>query len=142
MSAEPIRDVNQDHKRSVKRARVLLAAKIRTGDGDVDVRLKDLSRKGALIELNGSLALGQEVTFARGETSVPARVAWTGGNRAGLEFLEMIDESEVLIHITRRTQPVNEQHFRRPRILGEDISDQERKLAIVWAKSVGILPTP
>jgi len=140
MSADPIGGATQDHNRSVKRARVLLAAKIRTPAGDVDVRLKDLSQKGALIELNDRLTSGDEVVFSRGATIVPARVAWTGGNRAGLEFLEMIDESEVLIHITRRPQDQVQQRFRRPRILSEDISEQERKLAQVWAKSVGITP--
>jgi len=41
----------------------------------------------------------------RGATVVPARVAWAGEDRVGLEFHYMIDEQEVLVHITRRAQP-------------------------------------
>lgn len=140
MDADSPDDTTMDGKRSVKRARVLLAAKLRTAAGEVDVRLRDLSQKGALIELAQPLVLGDEVIFVRGKTVVSARVAWMGGNRAGLEFHEEIDESEVLVHVTRRPSNQTQQRFRRPRVLSEDISEQERLLAHVWAKSVGIAP--
>ena len=110
-------------KRSLKRARVLLSAKIRTAAGAVDVRLRDLSRKGALIECKTPLAVGDRVVFSRGRTVVPARIAWTGGNRVGLEFDDMIDETEVLVHVTRRPAKAKPEKFRRPRIASEDRSD-------------------
>lgn len=139
MGAENFGDVTQKGKRSIKRARVLLAAKLRVaGGGDIDVRLRDLSRKGALIECREGLGVGDRVVFSRGSTVVPARVAWSGGGRTGLEFLRMIDESEVLIHVTRRPLVQSQQRFRRPRVLSEDLSEQERKLAQVWGLSVGI----
>ena len=37
-------------KRKAKRARVLLAAKLQTPSGEIEARLRDLSRKGALVE--------------------------------------------------------------------------------------------
>ncbi len=44
-------EADQESKRSEKRARVLLTARIRAANGvEEDVRLRDLSRKGALIE--------------------------------------------------------------------------------------------
>ena len=140
MDADSPDDMTMDGKRSVKRARVLLAAKLRTAAGEVDVRLRDLSQKGALIELTQPLLLGDEVVFTRGKTIVSARVAWAGGNRAGLEFHQEIDESEVLVHVARPASNTSQQRFRRPRVLSEDISEQERRLARVWAKSVGIAP--
>lgn len=129
--------VNQAGQRREKRARVLLTARLRTVRGEVDARLRDLSCKGALIECSETFSVGDEVVFTRGQTIVPARVAWTGGKRLGLEFLRMIDESEVLVHVGK-PQPKPQERFRRPRILGEDLTDHERKLARVFARSVGI----
>lgn len=145
-------DADQAGKRREKRARVLLAAKIRTATGEEDVRLRDLSRKGALIECDAPPPMGSEVVFFRGSTVVPARVAWSAGRRAGLEFFEMIDESEVLAHTSRpaaqpAARPVPppqimpssyQQGFRRPRIIGQGLSAQERKLAEMWGVQVGI----
>src|SRR5688572_25322330 len=88
-------------QRAARRARVLLAAKLITPSGEVDVRLRDLSRKGALIECAKQPPVGSEVTFVRGNTTVPARVAWAANGKIGLEFLFMIDEQEVLVQLRR-----------------------------------------
>jgi hypothetical protein len=125
-------------KRSAKRNRVLLAAKVSAGHGEIDVRLRDLSRKGALVECNAPPPAGAEVVFSRGSISVPARVAWSAEGRAGLEFAYMIDEGEVLVQLKRTTTDQNQPRFRRPRLFGEDMSDQEKKLARLWGVSVGI----
>ena len=138
MSVENFQSEATSGNRSAKRNRVLLAAKVRTsGSGDVDARLRDLSRQGALIECTHPLKVGEEVVFLRGATIVPARVAWTGGSRVGLEFLRMIDESEVLIQLGRAPSGQTQQRFRRP-ALNESLSENERKLARMWGASVGI----
>jgi len=123
-------------KRSAKRARVLLAAKLDTPCGEIDARLRDLSRKGALVECSQTLAVGTEVTFKRGSTIVPARVAWAGSGRVGLEFLFMIDEQELLVQL-KRASAVPTERFRRPG-LNEDASDHDRKLAEAWGITVGL----
>ena len=138
MGAENFGNVTSAGKRTAKRSRVLLTAKLRTPLGDIEVRLRDLSQRGALIEVNDEFREDDQVVFTRGDTIVPARVAWAGGGRVGLEFLREIEESEVLIHVTRKPIAQTQQRFRRPRILGEDMSEQERKLARVWGASVGI----
>jgi hypothetical protein len=137
MGVDTLGGMTHTGKRTAKRSRVLLAARLKTEAGEVDARLRDLSRKGALIECKHSLNVGEEVVFTRGSTVVPARVAWTGGGRLGLEFQRMIKESEVLVHIPK-PQARPQERFRRPRILGEDMTEQERHLAKVWAKTVGI----
>lgn len=137
MGVEAFGDVSHAGKRRAKRARVLLAARLRTAAGEVDARLRDLSCKGALVECSEHLAVGDEVVFVRGDTIVPARVAWAAGGRFGLEFHDSIDESEVLIHVAK-PQARPPERFRRPRINGEDMTDHERKLARVFARSVGI----
>jgi hypothetical protein len=136
MGVENFQNAPAGSKRSAKRARVLLAAKLQTPFGEVDARLRDLSRKGALVECTQVPPVGTEVVFVRGSTVVPARVAWAGSDRIGLEFHYMIDEQEVLVHITRRAQPKPES-FRRPG-LKETLSEDQRKVAQAWGMAVGI----
>jgi hypothetical protein len=147
MGVENFIDAPVSGKRKDKRARVLLAVKIRLDGNDVDGRLRDLSRKGALVECGTIPPVGSEVLFTRGTTSVPARVAWTGGNRIGLEFAYMIDGNEVLVQLGRptadsgqaaATADIRGPRFRRPRLFGEDMSEQDRKIARDWGLSVGI----
>ena len=124
-------------KRTTRRARVLLAAKLQTPAGEVDCRLRDLSRKGALVECTRLPPVGSEVTFVRGSTIVPSRVAWTGAGRVGLEFLFMIDEQEVLVQLKRKSSNQSFERFRRPG-LNEDMSDEARRLAREWGVTVGL----
>ena len=138
MSAETFIDGPVAGKRKAKRARVQLAARLRTETGEIEVRLRDLSRKGALVECQGVPPVGSEVVFNRGSTSIPARVAWAGSDRVGLEFAYMIDEQEVLVQLKRTTCDQNQPRFRRPRLFGEAMSEQEKKLARLWGVSVGI----
>ena len=128
-------------KRSAKRARVLLAAKLQTSFGEIEARLRDLSRKGALVECAQLPDVGSEVIFVRGETVVSARVAWAAGNRVGLEFDHMIDEHELLVHIGKPSKgpppPAYRQSYRRPG-LGQGMSADDRKVAQAWSVAVGL----
>ena len=81
--------------------------------------------------------VGSEVTFVRGPIVVPARVAWTGAGRIGLEFLFMIDEQELLVQLNRKSGPQSFERFRRPG-LNEDLTDDARKLAQAWGVTVGL----
>lgn len=126
-----------DGNRKAKRARVLLAAKLDTPYGEVDARLRDLSRKGALLECSPVPPADTEVVFRRGPISVPARVAWSAAGRVGLEFHYMIDENEVLVQMKRSPNTSGLQRFRRPGIK-ESASDKERALARAWGVQVGI----
>lgn len=138
MGVENFAKATQDGKRSVKRARVLLAARLQTPFGDVEARLRDLSQKGALVECSERLEVDTDVIFARGDTVVPARIAWTSGNRVGLEFVRPIDESEVLVQLSRASSGTVQTRFRRPRLHGETLSEHERKLANAWGLAVGL----
>ncbi len=138
MGAEQFVDGQVAGKRKAKRARVLLAAKLQTASGEIAARLRDLSRKGALVECQTVPPVGTELIFNRGSTSIPARVAWTGSDRVGLEFAYMIDEHEVLVQLKRTSSDQNQTRFRRPRLFGESMSLQEKQLARLWGASVGI----
>ncbi len=143
MGVENFGQAAKGGQRQAKRARVLLAARLRTGTGgDVEARLRDLSQKGALVECREYLEVGSDVVFTRGATVVPARVAWASGGRVGLEFLRVIDASEVLVQLGRPAKSGagtggSSPRFRRPRI-GEAMSESERKLVNSWGVAVGI----
>lgn len=141
MGVHQVPEAEADSKRKVKRARVLLAAKIQTAKGEMSVRLRDLSQKGALIECDSPPPVNSEVVFSRSQTVVQARVAWSAGGKAGLQFHEPIDESEVLVHVARPTvtKPAEpESRFRRPPVAIANISARDRKLAQMWGVQVGI----
>jgi len=123
--------------RRAKRARVLLAARLQTPFGEVDARLRDLSRKGALVECSPTPPEGCEVVFMRGPITVPARVAWASEGRVGLEFHFPIDENEMLVQLKRVTNLQARERFRRPGIK-EGVSEKERELASKWGVQVGI----
>ena len=139
MGAENFVDASAGSKRSAKRARVLLSAKLQTSFGEVDARLRDLSRKGALVECLQIPPAGSEVVFVRGTTVVPARVAWAADNRVGLEFDHMLDEHELLVHIGKpgKAPPPAYAQYRRP-ALERGMSVEEHKIAQAWSVAVGL----
>lgn len=124
-------------KRQNKRARVLLAARLQTPFGEIEARLRDLSCKGALVECVPVPPVNSEVVFLRGPLTVPARVAWAGQDRVGLEFKYPIDEQEVLVQLKRTGSQRTGERFRRPGIK-EGVSQDQRELARKWGVQVGI----
>lgn len=136
MGVENFQKTAAEGKRSTKRARVLLAAKLQTKYGEIEARLRDLSRQGALVECLEVPAVGTEVVFVRGKISVPARVAWAGHDRIGLEFLYAIDEHDVLVQLGRGT-PAPPQSYRRPDTTPRWTADQ-RKMAQAFGVAVGL----
>jgi len=122
--------------RKAKRARVLLAVKLQTPHGEIDGRLRDLSRKGALVECSPAPATGTELMFQRGTIVVPARVAWSQPGRIGLEFEYLIDEQDVLVQLKPAGAAAGTR-FRRPGIK-EQATEKERRLAAAWGVQVGI----
>jgi hypothetical protein len=120
-------------KRSGKRARVLLSARIETDSGEIEARLRDLSQKGALLECKRVPIVGSEVVFARGATRVPARVAWAGSDRIGLEFHHEIDEHEVFVQLGKKPEPKPADFLRNIKL-----SPDDRRIAKAWGVTVGL----
>ena len=122
-------------KRSGKRARVLLAARLETKSGEIEARLRDLSQKGALVECLVVPPVGSEVVFVRGATRVPARVAWAAADRIGLEFHHEIDENEVLVQLGKKPEP-KPSALLRPGF--GKLSPDDRRVAHAWGVTVGL----
>ena len=136
MGVENFAKMSAEGKRSAKRARVLLAAKLETSSGEVGARLRDLSRKGALVECETVPEVGSEVVFVRAQSRVPARVAWAASGRIGLEFLTMIDEHDLLVQLGKPSAP-KAAAYSRPG-LSAGMTAAERRLVRAWSVSVGL----
>ena len=79
-----------------------LEAVLRREAGVFPVRLRDLSRSGALATCLFPPPALSSVTLVRGALSVEARVAWTGRGRFGLEFARPIRATDLLIQLSAR----------------------------------------
>lgn len=125
-------------KRTAKRARVLLSAKLHTPQGEHEARLRDISRSGALIESPALVKAGMKVTFERGKSKIPALVAWSDGFRIGLAFEHPINEGELLVHINRVKPPSpSPATYSRPGI-GRPMSGKDLRMAQAWSVAVGL----
>jgi hypothetical protein len=122
-------------KRAGRRSRVLLAAKLVTPQGEIDARLRDLSPKGALIECTKVPPVNTKVVFVRGPLEVPARVAWAGADRAGLEFEHQVDENDILVQLGKKGSAHDDPY--RPVNLPNHLSRSQYKLAKAWGVTVG-----
>ena len=91
----------QTHARRERRFAVDLAATLR-GEAlaDTPIRLRDLSRGGALGECSCPPPASSKVTLLRGTLAIEARVAWSGRGRFGLEFAQPIRATELLVQLS------------------------------------------
>jgi len=90
-------------KKSARREQrfpVDLDATLREGATELPVRLRDLSRGGALGTCPFPPAASRKVTLVRGTLAIEARVAWAGRGRFGLEFANPIRATELLVQLS------------------------------------------
>jgi hypothetical protein len=121
------------HNRRSRRSPVLLAASVELGAAVHDVKLRNLSSDGALIEGAEGLPEYASITFCRKDLRVPARIAWVQGKYAGIAFETQLDAAEVLRHIPRReNKPLPPQLFARPAVSRHKLSDGERRWIEDW----------
>lgn len=73
-------------QRSNVRSNMFVMAAIYCGGGSRPVRIRNMSRSGALIESADIPAENSEVRLGRGSLSVFGRIIWRRGKRAGIRF--------------------------------------------------------
>jgi hypothetical protein len=73
-------------KREPKRSRVFLSAQVDAGSGSMPVRIRDISRTGALLESDFAPKGGDTLELTCGTTVLRARVAWADRGWFGVEF--------------------------------------------------------
>jgi len=129
--------MNGDERRSA-RANVILAGTIELSDSRVSVRIKDLSQHGALVVGEQLPASDTPITFHCNGKSVKGWVAWSQGDRAGIEFGKPTQpdqltkkQSKPSVEVTKDRREIT---FRRPGFRGNQLSEDERKIIEEWAK--------
>lgn len=86
--------------RDVARTRVLMLATVVAPDGARQARVRDLSRSGAQLSLDGTLPVDSDVIFRRGPIFAAARVVWSNDGQAGISFYRDLlpDELDSTFH--------------------------------------------
>ncbi|HET7316356.1 MAG TPA: PilZ domain-containing protein [Sphingomicrobium sp.] len=73
-------------KRDEKRSRVFLSAEVDSGSGPTPVRIRDISKTGALLESDSPPEAEANLALTCGSTMLKARVAWVDRGWFGVEF--------------------------------------------------------
>ena len=80
-----------EQQRCEPRSNIFVAAVLYHCDGATPVRIRNMSRSGALIECAELTAGDSEVRLCRGSRVARGRIAWQQGNRAGIRFDGIVD---------------------------------------------------
>lgn len=126
--------------RRSRRSPVLLAATVDADGRQVQVKLRNLSEEGALIEGDVLPSEGSATVFERNELRLTGRVVWVQGRYAGIAFDEALNPEQVLRHVPA-PKPKAQQDFRRPGLACRPLSSYERRMLERWmtASPIGSL---
>lgn len=125
--------------RRSRRSPVLLTATVELGGAVHDVKLRNLSSDGALVEGADDLPEYAAITFCRKDLRVRARIAWVQGKYAGIAFDKPLEPAEVLRHIPRReSKPLPRELFARPSVSRHQLSSTERQWIQDWMNTSGV----
>lgn len=125
--------------RRQRRSNVLLTASIDVAGRTVDVKLRNLSADGALVEGDGLPLVGSDVRFRKGDLEVTGKVVWISSKRAGLQFDTALTPEALLRHVPT-PRPRVLPSFRRPGFNTRPMTSSERSLEKVWG--VATAPDP
>ena len=84
-------------EQSGERKRVLLRGTVYEEAGARRVWVRDISRTGALVNSECPLAEDCDVILKRGPIFAAARVVWTKGTSAGLQFYRPLPDDKLLV---------------------------------------------
>lgn len=139
-SLAPMDQSSITQNRRSRRSPVLLAASVEVAGVPQNVKLRNLSEEGALIEGDRLPLEGTTTFFQRNDLRVKGRVVWIHGRFAGIAFARPLKSEEVLRHVPQPRQKINSD-FRRPGLACRPLTDQERQMVEKWmvASPVGKL---
>ena len=111
--------------RRSRRSNVLMTAAIETPTGAESVKLRNLSKDGALIEGDFIPEAGSPVVFRKKDLVISGRIAWVNERRAGISFDAKLEPETLLRHVPSPKHRI-EQQYKRPGFTGF-LTDQERR---------------
>lgn len=114
-----------------RRSPVFLTAQLESADGTVEVKLRNLSEEGALVEGDELPAEGTTVFFMRNQLRLKCRVAWVEARYAGVAFERPLKPEQVLRQIPM-PKPKVQPDLRRPGLACRPLTDSERRMLETW----------
>jgi hypothetical protein len=121
--------------RRQRRSNVLLTAVVEMYGQALDIKLRNLSAQGALIEGDGLPVEGTEINFRKGDLMVSGKVVWVNNKRAGIHFHTPLSPEALLRHVPT-PRPRILPSFRRPGLSSQPLSSAERVFEKVWGVPV------
>lgn len=118
--------------RRTRRSQVLMTATLELSGSALQVKLRNLSEEGALIEGGNLPVEGSKVVFKRLELIVAGRIAWVSNGRAGVTF-DMKLEPEAMLHHIPVPKPRVLPNFKRPGLGTRRLSPGEQQVGEAWA---------
>lgn len=127
---------SQVQNRRQRRSNVLLTAVLELSGRELEVKLRNLSADGALVEGEVLPVEGAQIRFRRHELAVKGKVVWVRGKRAGVSFHHELSPEALLRHVpTPRPRVIPD--FRRPGLTAQRLSEGEKRLGESWAARSG-----
>ena len=77
-------------KRSPKRAPLFLRGRLKGNEDTQEVRIRDVSVDGALLDVTHLVPVEEPVTLICGHSCIKGKVAWADDGRIGVKFVEPI----------------------------------------------------
>ena len=125
-----------NQNRRSRRSNVLLTATVEIEGERLSVKLRNLSAEGALVEAEVLPAAESQIMFHRNDLSVRGKIAWVGGNHAGISFNRALEPDQVLRHVPQPKAKAKLE-FRRPGFSVRDFTPEQRKQIERWMWSPG-----
>lgn len=120
--------------RRSRRSSVLLAATLEVAGGPIQVKLRNLSEEGALVEGCQLPPEGSTARFQRNELNLRSRVIWVQGCYAGVAFDQPLKPEQVLRNVPA-PKPRAPLDFKRPGLACRPLTDYERRMLERWMVS-------
>lgn len=129
--------MNQNRKN--RRSHVFLKAELELSGRTVEVKLRNLSAEGALIEGDDLPIEGSQLLFRKGDLKVPGRIAWLRDYRAGVSFAQPLAPEQLMRHVPT-PKPKSLPQSKRPAIRSKEMTLEERRYSENWLWSEPITP--
>lgn len=117
--------------RRSRRSSVLLTATLEARGETIEVKLRNLSSEGALVEGENLPLEGTEVLFRRKELVERGDIVWVDGKHAGVAFRDKLPPEKVLRHVPA-PRPKIQPEFRRPALACREMTPEEQRLIDSW----------
>lgn len=95
---------SESDSRTEGRSNVFLSAMLHTGERSIPVRVRNISRRGALIDGHALPSIGTTVRLSRGRLSASGELVWEVTGQAGVTFGHEIDVEEWVQRIVHAGQ--------------------------------------